>query len=150
MATSIKIVEQYNETIKHIQRAHDYSLKGHIADAQKELEKASTCIYQTIEWSIKIVLGRIYNDPSSNQSEIRIINGNSFHPKVNLFNTSAQPSPSSKGIDLEIIKDLKKIVRNNPEHSGYTPHYNSLLEVINETKKIVSNYIDINATVSFP
>lgn len=148
MATTIKIIEQFNESIKHIQRAFDSSKQGDIANAQKELEKSSTCIYQVIEWAVKNVLLSIYNNPSLHNTEIAIIEGFSFPPKITLFEKSVTPSLSSIGISSKVILDLKKTVRNLPEHSGFIPHYSSLIKVVQEAEKLILNYIDSNAILN--
>lgn len=145
MATIMKIVEQFNESTRHIQNALEFSIHAEIAKAQKELEKSATCIYQAIEWAIKNKLSAIYNDPIEYSKELKIIEGTKFPPKVNLFEESVTPSPKEIGIDIKIITDLKNTVRNLPEHSGFTPHFNSLIKVVQETGKIILNYIDPSA-----
>ena len=147
MATTLKIIEQFNESIKHIQRAFDFSRQGDLPKAQIELGKSAVCVYSSLEWGIKNYLLDKFPDKVINASEHIIIEGNNFYKKLSLIQTVAIPSFNSLGIDFKIISDLKQSVRNDPEHSGYVPHFESLKQVILEAKKIIENYIDPNASL---
>lgn len=139
-----KIVEKFNGSIRCIQRAYEASTQGDINSAQRELESSATAVYQSIEWTIKTVLLRKFTDPQTHRNEIAIIEASNFHHKIDLFVREALPSSPVK-IEFEVIKELKSSVRNQPEHSGLVPHFNSLKKVILEAEKIIKNYLDDKA-----
>jgi len=141
MATTLKIVETYNNSIEQIQLAYDLSKAGDISGAQEKLETAASCIYKAIEWGVKNYLLEKFPDKTKFPDEFKIIEGNNFHKKFDLFSDNANPSLNAKSIEPKTIKELKQIVRNDPEHSGYVPHYNSLVKVVLEAEKIIQCYI---------
>lgn len=145
--TTHRILEQYNAAIKHVNKAAEYSRMSLIGEAQAELAKSSLCVYSALEWAIKNHLLAIFPDSILNATEHRIINGNNFHNKFNLFQTNVAPSFATLNIKPNVISELKQTVRNDVEHSGFVPHYTSLLSVIHEAAKIISHYIDPSATL---
>lgn len=145
MATTIKIIEQFNESIKHIQSAYDASKQQDLGTAQNELAKSASLIYQAGEWAIQNILLTRYADKSKYPSQYKIIESHNFHEKLALFDKTISPSPTSLGIDSKIISDLKPLVRNYPEHSGFIPHFNSLVKVVEQIEKVIINYIDLKA-----
>lgn len=142
--TKDKIVEKFNESIISIENALKSAISGDLNSTFKYVENSATEIYQSIEWAIKYHLLSIFPNESRFQSEHNKIEGTRFIPKLDLFENRASPLPGTLGIDVGIIRDLKRIVRNDPEHSGLVPHFNSLKKVIVETEKILKNYISSN------
>lgn len=148
MTTTLKIVEQYQESVQHIKNAIELSHQGNITNAQIELGKSSNCIYSCLEWAVKNYLLNKFSNPTLHFNEQAIINAPNFRNKFKLFQKNVTPSFESLNIDGKLILDLKQNVRNDPEHSGYVPHYRSLVKVVNEGRKIISNYIDQNANLN--
>lgn len=152
--TEDKIIKQFNDAVNHVSKAVEFSKVTNIPELQSELSKASLCIYSALEWSVKNYLIDQFNDSLLHQAERDIINGNNFYRKFALFEHNVSPSFENQGINGKIITDLKQEVRNNVEHSGFIPPYNSLLLVINEVRKIIKSYIcndvDLNEIIQNP
>ncbi|GHN00607.1 hypothetical protein WSM22_20960 [Cytophagales bacterium WSM2-2] len=142
-----KIIEKFNDAVKEIQNAYESSYKKDIGGAQKHLENSAIAIYQALEWIVKNLLLQQFSNPVLHKHEIEIIEGSSFPAKLNLFEKKAIPFDTSIKVNFKLIKELKSPVRNNTEHSGFTPHFNSLKQVVVETEKIIHNFIDKNASL---
>ena len=139
-----KIIETYNLSIDAIEKAHIEASNNNFAGSLEEISRAATLTYNTIEWFFKNYLLNKFPDNISNKAEWDIIEGNKFHLKIKLFERNAIPSLSSVGLNLKVVTELKQSVRNDPEHSGITPHYPSLIEVMGITKELLKTYFQIN------
>lgn len=139
--TKERIIERYNHAIDCIIDAYELGSNFQLNDAMNKIDLAATSIYQSLEWFLKKYLIDLFPDRLTNPSEYSIIEGTNFHYKVDLFARFATPSVLSLQLNLDSIKSLKQSVRNNPEHSGLVPHFDSLKIVITETHKILKNYL---------
>lgn len=143
--TKEKIIEQYNLSVAALQKAYDASDIKDFNSILNEIALSAGYVYQTLEWFLKNYLYSIFPDASTHSPQHAIIEASSFPNKVNLFIAHAVPTVSSTGIDVTAIKELKAAVRNNAEHSGITPHYNSLLVVLEITKKLLETYLNVQS-----
>lgn len=148
MIPTSRIVDNFNDAINHLGKAVATSKEGDIPKAQRELVDCSIKIYSSLEWSMKNYLSAIFNDSILHDREIKIIEGSGFFPKFSLFQSNVSPSFEESDINPDPVLTLRQSVRNNPEHSGFIPYYNSIIEVLEEVKKIISCYIDSTATFS--
>ncbi|WP_138480531.1 hypothetical protein [Dyadobacter bucti] len=141
--TKEKIIEQFNLSIDALRKAHAASTINDLNSVLNEIALSGGYIYQTLEWFLKNYLYSIFPDPVIHSSQHGIIEAPSFPTKVNLFVANASPTISATGIDVTTIKELKAAVRNNTEHSGITPHYNSLLVVLETTRSLLETYLRV-------
>ncbi|WP_160714817.1 hypothetical protein [Chitinophaga solisilvae] len=144
LVTKDKIIETFNESVSSLEESHSLAQAGRINDFMMQLSSSAGLIYSTLEWVIKNYLLNIFTDPITNANEIRIIERPNFHDKLHLFVGNTTPPIRTTDIDTACISDLKRAVRNDPEHSGAVPHYNSLIKVLEETRKIILTYLNVS------
>jgi len=136
-----KIIENFNASIQAIENAHINAAGKDFNTALENISTSASMIYSTVEWFIKYYLNIVFPDAVANPTEHRIIEASAFPPKVDLFANNANPVLGSVDIDITPIKTLKQIVRNDPEHSGFIPHYNSLLKVLEISRELLITYL---------
>src|SRR5579859_3256464 len=130
ITTVDRIAEGYNDSVDAIYEAFQLAETKDLGGAMKKLASSATLAYQSLEWMIKNYLLNIYTDPILNKKEIATIEAANFWNKFLLFVQNSNPAIANTGINFQIILDLKRSVRNDAEHSGLVPHFESLKTVI--------------------
>lgn len=145
-----RIINRFNHGIDELNASNNFAKSGNINEQQEKLHNTAEAIYEALEWSLKSQKDDLVKHIKGEtkyaeyyQKLIRSNNPNEFYDLLDLFD--AYYMLKSKDIDVKMLKDFKKPVRNTPVHDGSIPHYGSMVKATSEVRKLILICIDQQA-----
>lgn len=140
-----RVISKFNFAVQELVASYNCAKEGKFDQQQERLHSSADAIYSAIEWIVDKYRDKWKKQlqrKTSYKADLKMLTNSRdplyFYNSLDIIEKHEQLN--SKQIDIRVLKENKKPLRNKPIHEGTVPFHGSLIKVLQEGRKLIFNF----------